>query len=150
MYIGLFYCSFSTFSLKMPISCAIATFLIAHFHLKCLHEKSHPPRVELGAPKIAIFWNIIMFENGEVDSLWCWMLPKIRLISKNASNKSCWVLNSVQKSLWAHMSISPRVELGALKITIFWNIIMLKNRGSRFTLRPDSAKNTHYIQKCFK
>ncbi len=46
-----------------------------------------PTRVELEAPNIGIFRNIIMFKNGEVGSLWGWMLPKIRIISKNASNK---------------------------------------------------------------
>ncbi len=55
-----------------------------------------PPGVVLGAPKIAIFWNIIMFKNGKVrvDSLWGWTLPKIRIVSKNASNEeshTCWV-----------------------------------------------------------
>ncbi len=67
-------------------------------------------------------------QKGEVDSLWDWMLPKIRIISKNASNKSCWVLNSVQKSQWVHMSISsphPLVKLGDSKdchILKYYNI----------------------------
>ncbi len=40
-----------------------------------------------GAPKITIFWNIVILKNEEVDSLLGWMLPKIRIISKNASNE---------------------------------------------------------------
>ncbi len=39
------------------------------------------------APKIVIFWNIKMFKNGEVDSLWDWTRPKIRIIFKNALNE---------------------------------------------------------------
>ncbi len=61
------------------------------------------PKVELGPPKIAIFWNIIMFKNGEVDPCWSWALLKICIIYKNASSKSCWALNSVKKSQWVHI-----------------------------------------------
>ncbi len=37
--------------------------------------------VELGGPKGCRFWNIIMYKNGKVDSVWGSMLPKIRIIS---------------------------------------------------------------------
>ncbi len=47
------------------------------------------------------------------------MLPKIRIKSKKASNKSCLELNFVPKSLRANMSISPGLELGAPKINMF-------------------------------
>ncbi len=36
-------------------------------------------------------------------------------------------MNSAQKSQWVHMSIDPQSEARALKIAIFWNIIMFKN-----------------------
>ncbi len=83
---------------------------------------------------------------GKVDSLWGSLLPKIRIISKNASSKSCWALNFVQKNLWAYTSISPRSG-AAPKIVIFWNIIMFKNgtvdslwgstqRCQKYTLYP--------------
>ncbi len=103
---------------------------------KCLS----PPRVEL-----AIFWSIIMFKNEEVDSLRDWTLLKIRIISKNASNKSCWTLNSVQKSQWVQMSISS--QSGACHLLKYYNV---QKWGSRFTSGLDAAKNTHYIRKCFK
>ncbi len=35
------------------------------------------------------------------------MLPKIRIVSKKASNKSCSELNFIQESPRAHKSISP-------------------------------------------
>ncbi len=71
----------------------------------------------------------VMFKNKKVDSLWGWTLPKMCIISKIDSNKSCWALNSVQKSQWAHMSIFPQKGAsGGKQIAIFWNIIMFKNR----------------------
>ncbi len=47
------------------------------------------------------------------------MLPKIQILWKNALNKSSLEINFLQKTNWAHMSISPGVELGAPKIDIF-------------------------------
>ncbi len=43
------------------------------------------------------------------------MMPKIRGTLKKSLNKSCSELNFVQNSPRAHMSISPRVELGGSK-----------------------------------
>ncbi len=74
----------------------------------CQSPPATPHPHKLGVPKIAIFWNIITFKNVEVYSLWGWMLPKICIISKNASNKSCWALNCVRKRPRTHMSISPQ------------------------------------------
>ncbi len=54
------------------------------------------------------FQNMKMYQNGKVDSLWGSTLPKIRITSKNALNKSCSQLNFVQESQWACMYISPR------------------------------------------
>ncbi len=70
--------------------------------------------------------NIILYWIGKVDSLSGWMLPKLPIISKNCSNKS-WKLNFVQKSQWAHMSISLRSgammleRLSSLKYLMYWN-----------------------------
>ncbi len=48
------------------------------------------------------------------------MLPKLPIISKNCSKKSCLELNFVQKSPLAHMSISPTSGAwGAPKICTF-------------------------------
>ncbi len=49
---------------------------------------------------------LIMYRNGKLDSLYGSTLPKIRMISKKASNKSCLELNFIQKSSRVHMSIS--------------------------------------------
>ncbi len=50
---------------------------------------------------------IIMYKKGKVDPVWESMLPKIRIASKKASNKSGSALNFVQKSPRGHTSISP-------------------------------------------
>ncbi len=107
-------------------------------------------RVELVAPKIAIFWNIVMFKNREIDSLWGWMLPKIRIISKNISNKSCWALNSIRESQWAHLSYLLQSRAWASKDCHLLKHYNVQKLGSRFTLWLDAAKNTQYIQKCIK
>ncbi len=54
-------------------------------------------------------------QNGKVDSVWDSTQPKIRITSKKVLNKSCSKLNFVQKNPQAHLSISPRVELGGSK-----------------------------------
>ncbi len=76
-------------------------------------------------------------------------MPKIRIISKNASNKSCWALNWVQKCQGAYVYLSQEgskvfQELPFLK---YYNVSKWE---SRFTLELNAAKNKHYIQKCFK
>ncbi len=68
----------------------------------------------------------------------------------NALNKSCSALNSLQKSPWEHLCIS--FQSGARRLEGFpsskyYNV---QKWESRFTLRLDVAKNTHYIRKRFK
>ncbi len=48
------------------------------------------------------------FANGKIDSLQCWMLQKLPIISKNVLNKSCPELNFMQKSQWTGICISHR------------------------------------------
>ncbi len=60
-----------------------------------------PPRVEPAVSKDQYIWNLIMYKNGKLDSLWGSTMPKICISSKKASNKSCSELNFVQKSQWA-------------------------------------------------
>ncbi len=79
-----------------------------------------------------------MFKNEEVDLLWGWMLPKIRIISKNASSKSCRALNSVQKSHLAHMSLSPKSGGRGSKYCYHLKYYNVQKQGSRFTLRLDA------------
>ncbi len=56
------------------------------------------------------------------DSRFIFLLntAKLPIISKNCSNKSYWELSFVQKSHWAHMSISPRSGTRRLIFLNFW------------------------------
>ncbi len=95
-------------------------------------------------------WNIIMYKNGKVDSLKGSPLPKIRIIWENASNKSCWALNFIQKSQWEHMSTFPMSRVREIKRCPSLKYYNVQKRKSRFNLGLDAAKNTHYVWKCFK
>ncbi len=53
-----------------------------------------------------------------MDSLSGRILPKIRIISKNSSNKSLWALNFIQKSQWAHSEMIEILTKIRVKITI--------------------------------
>ncbi len=66
-------------------------------------------------------------QNGKVDSVWGSTQPKIRVASKNSLNKNDSKLNFVQKSPWAHMSISPYSGARDSKDSHLWKIIMYKN-----------------------
>ncbi len=50
---------------------------------------------------------LLLYIKNSDDSFLGWMLSKIRIIPKKASNKSFSTSNFEQKSLWEHMSISP-------------------------------------------
>ncbi len=47
------------------------------------------------------------------------IFQKLNIQLKKCKCKSCLELNFLQKSPWAHVSISPGVELGAPKIGVF-------------------------------
>ncbi len=76
--------------------------------IKFLEKKSvgvylyPPPNGAMGRQRIAIYWN------RKVGSFWGWMLPKVPILLKNASNKNCRKLNFVQKTLYRHKSSSLR------------------------------------------
>ncbi len=80
---------------------------------------SPPPGVELRGSKDCHVWNIVMYWNCKVDSLYGWMLQKLSIILKDAAKKNCSESNFLQKSQEMHLSISPGVELGAPKIAAF-------------------------------
>ncbi len=86
-----------------------------------------PTEVERGDSKDQYIWNLIMYGNENLGSLHGSTLSKIRMVSKEASNKSCLELNFVQKSVDAHMSISPRSEARGLQKIHVWNLIMYRN-----------------------
>ncbi len=78
------------------------------------------------------------------------MLPKIRIISKKALNKSCSELNFVQRSPRAHMSISPMGGAMGLQRSVCLKCYNAQKREIRFTLGLNAAKNTHYMKKGFE
>ncbi len=69
---------------------------------------------------------------------------------KNGSNKNCLELNFLQKTQYAHMSISPRRgDKGLQKLIClkYFNVLKWK---SRCTVGLNAAENTNYIKKYFK
>ncbi len=56
-----------------------------------------------------------MYKNGKINTVWGYMLQKIRITSKKDLNKSYSKLNFVQKSLRSHMSIFPQSEARGLE-----------------------------------
>ncbi len=86
------------------------------------------------------FGNIIIHKNGKVDSVSGSMLPKLRITSKKVWNKSCSVLNFVQKSPRTHMSIYPWSGGRGSKDSHLWNIILYKNG------KVDSPLNTTEVK----
>ncbi len=70
------------------------------------------------------------------------------IMPKNASNKSCRALNFIQQIKWAHVAISPGVELAALKncsvsnITMYWNGKVDSLQCSTLPKVPLISKNT--------
>ncbi len=82
------------------------------------------PGVEVRGSKYWCVSNIILYWNGKVDTPYGSTLPKLQIISENASNKSCWALNFVQKSHWVHMCISPRSGARGSKDWYVSNIIL--------------------------
>ncbi len=55
------------------------------------------------------------------------MLPKITIIWKKISSKSCWALNFWQKTQRVHKSMSPRSGARGSKNWDTWNIMMYWN-----------------------
>ncbi len=108
-----------------------------------------PPGVELGGFKDQYVWNLIMYRNVNLGSLYGSALLKIR-ISKKASNKSCLELNFVQKSSWAHISISPRSGDRGLQRSVCLKSYNVQKLEISFTLGLNAAKNTHFMKKKFK
>ncbi len=103
-----------------------------------------PSGVELGSPKYLPF---LKYKNtlewGSKFTL-SYMLPKIPNVSKNASNKSCAEWNFLQKTFSTHVAIC--LLSGERGPAIFEILKTL----SRFSLGLNAAKNTYYIEKCFK
>ncbi len=109
-----------------------------------------PPGVEQRCSKDCYLWNIIMLWNGKVDSLEGLTLPKLTIISKNCSNKSCSELNFVQKCHWTRMSITPRSGATRLERLICFKYYIILKWKSKFTSEFNATKNKHFIKKCFK
>ncbi len=87
------------------------------------------------------YWNIMMYWNTKVGSLWGWTLQKILIISKNASNKSHPELNILHKTLWTQMSIYPGNGTRRLKRLPFLKYYNVLEGKGRFTLALKAAEN---------
>ncbi len=78
------------------------------------------------------------------------MLPKIRITSEKASNKSCSEFNFVQKSPRTHMSISHHSGARVPERLIQLKYEIILKRENTFTLGLIAAKNMRHIRKGFK
>ncbi len=106
-----------------------------------------PPRVQLGGPKDQYVWNLLMYRNGKLDSLWGSTLPKIRIFWKKASNKSCSKSNFSQKSRQAHTAISSMSGARGLQRSLCLKSYNVQKLEIRFSLGLNPAKNTHFLKK---
>ncbi len=104
--------------------------------------------MELRGSKDWYVSNIILYRSGKIDSLSNWTLPKIRTVSKNAPNKSCWALNLVHESQWAHMPISPRRGAAGPERLSFLKYYNVLKWESGLTWGLNAAKITDYIKNC--
>ncbi len=68
------------------------------------------------------------------------------ILSKIMSNKSCWAFNFVPKSHWMHISVTPGRGAGILQRLVFSKYCYVQKRQSKFTLEPNTAKNTHHFK----
>ncbi len=103
-----------------------------------------PPGVELGGSKDWYGWNIIMYKNSKLYSLYSWMLWKIPIIWKKALSKSCLGLNSLQKIHWTHTFISTSKWSWGLE-----RLACLKYSMYQLTLNPKNVKFSLKLSKIF-
>ncbi len=108
------------------------------------------PGVELGDSKDCHFPNIIMYWNCKLETLKGWTLPKLVIITRNTSNKSCSELNFLQKSRWVHFIILLRNGARGLRRLPCFKYYNVWDWESRFFLQHNAAKNVNYIQKLLK
>ncbi len=105
------------------------------FHYFMWKKRIFPPKKEKNDK--LVFWtitmflrqtsHIIMYWNRKVYSLQDSMHRKLPIISKNTSNKSCWILNFLRKTQWMHVSICPRSggrgpkDYHVSNVIMYWN-----------------------------
>ncbi len=106
----------------------------------------HPPMVELGDWEDWYGWNI-MNKNSKLYSLQGWMLQKIPILWRKGSSKSFLELNSLQKSHWTHISISPQSGARWLDRLIWLKYYNVQKRQIIFTSEMNVVKNTDFMKK---
>ncbi len=109
------------------------------------------PEMELGGSNDCHGKNIIKYGNTKIDWLCGWTLPKIPIICKKVSNKSCWDFNFLQKTQWAHISTSVRclaTELKRLLCSKYYNI--WRKWENRSTLWLNAAEIHNFCSKIIK
>ncbi len=89
----------------------------------------------------------VLYWNGKRVSVWGSMLPKIGIIREKVLNKSCWALNFIQKSSWAHMSIPIQSRANGLEKLMWWKDYNVQKWQITITLGLNASKNTAYIEK---
>ncbi len=120
--------------------------------LNCVQKSPREqPGVELMGSKDQYVWNLIMYRNVHLDSLYGLTLPKICMISKEASNKSCSELNFVQKSSGCIMSISPRSGVRGSKDQDVWYLkpSLHLHANANNACGREARQNVWYIRTLF-
>ncbi len=75
---------------------------------------------------------------------------RLRDIWRKASSKSSLKLNSLQKSHWAHMSISLRSGARGLERLIRLKYYNVQKRQITFALGLNATESTDYMKKIFE
>ncbi len=118
-----------------------------------------PLEMELGESKDCMYQILYCMEVGMYIHFQARHCQNYQLYQTTASNKSCWALNFIQESQWAHMFISPRGGAGMLQGLIcfkYYTVLKLECRlllGSMLQNIPITLKNDknclelHFLQK---
>ncbi len=85
-----------------------------------------------------------------VDWLYGSILPKIVIIWKKAWSESCWEFNFLQKTQWAHVSISPKCGARGLERLLCLKYYNVLKRENRLTLKLNVVKNSDHMKENLK
>ncbi len=116
-------------------SCSELNFVQKVLECICLS----PPWVELLGSKDQYVWNLIMYRNRKLDSLWGSTLPKIPITSKNLQIKVVrkWILYKKVTSAYVYPSFSGAKGLQRSVCLKSYNV---QKWEIRFTLGLNAAK----------
>ncbi len=92
------------------------------------------PNIEARGSEDCHIWNIIMYWNGKVDSLYGWMLQKLLIISKNVQNTE---LNLLQKTKRKYIYIYLRSGASGLQWYAISEILLYTSIGKLVYFRGE-------------